>query len=414
MKKRFLMAIAFFALVATVLVTAVFATEIIDSGTCGANLTWELDSYGVLTISGTGAMDNYSDTENPWRSHRSSIKTVVISVGVTSIGDFAFNSCENLINFTIPNSVISIGKYAFCGCNFISLTIPDNVTSIGDSAFASCQNLESVTIGAGVTTINDYLFAYNSNFKSVTIPINVTSIKRSAFTRVAKDFVIYGSEGSTAEMFATENCFVFVALDDVSEPKISFTITSTIAKPSETINLSLNVSSEVESNSIILYELTYDSDILTFVGFTDTEPMTEKCILSAFDSENTRTITLALETSEVLVGEICKLRFTVNENATDCMTAVSMTSLVKCDATEIASEVNEATVTIRTYTLGDINMDEIADVRDALLLFQYSMLPDIFPISYRGNIDFNNDDSIDLRDALKLFQYSMFPEMYPL
>lgn len=88
------------------------------SGTCGDNLTWDF-ANGVLTISGTGAMTNYSSSSSsraPWYDYRSSIKSVVIEEGVTSIGNYAFNACSGLTSVTIPNSVTSIGSSAFYGC----------------------------------------------------------------------------------------------------------------------------------------------------------------------------------------------------------------------------------------------------------------------------------------------------------
>ena len=87
------------------------------SGTCGYNLTWTyVESTGTLTISGTGAMKNYSynSPKAPWSSY--SIKKVILENGITSIGNYAFRDCSSLASVTIPNSVTSIGNYAFEGC----------------------------------------------------------------------------------------------------------------------------------------------------------------------------------------------------------------------------------------------------------------------------------------------------------
>ena len=155
-----------------------------ESGTCGENLTWDLTN-GVLTISGTGLMTNYSDLSSnraPWYSSRSSITSVIISDGVTSIGDYTFNTCTGLTSVTIPNSVTSIGDYAFYRCSGLtSVTIPNGVTSIGDYAFQYCTGLTSVTISNSVTSIGDYAFSRCSGLTSVTIPNSVTSIGDYAF-----------------------------------------------------------------------------------------------------------------------------------------------------------------------------------------------------------------------------------------
>ena len=120
------------------------------TGTCGENVTYSLDSStGELTISGTGKMDdyqNYDDGFSPF-FYNHDIKTITINSGVTSIGDGAFESCENLTSVTIPDSVTSIGWGAFVGCaSLISVTISDNVTSIGDSAFYDCTSLASISV----------------------------------------------------------------------------------------------------------------------------------------------------------------------------------------------------------------------------------------------------------------------------
>ena len=112
------------------------AADIVASGTCGANLTWTLDSNGLLEISGTGTMSNYFDSRAPWYSQRSSIKTVKINSGVTSIGDLAFWYCSSLTSAMISDSVTIIGRQAFYECTSLtSVTIPDRVTSIGSYAF---------------------------------------------------------------------------------------------------------------------------------------------------------------------------------------------------------------------------------------------------------------------------------------
>ena len=85
-------------------------------------------------------------------------------------------------NFIIPDSVTSIGDYAFSGCEFLhSVTIPDSVTSIGDRAFEGCTSLQSVTIPDSVTSIGNRAFLHCWSLHSVTIPNSVTGIGDGAF-----------------------------------------------------------------------------------------------------------------------------------------------------------------------------------------------------------------------------------------
>ncbi len=172
-----------------------------SSGTTG-NCTWTLNN-GALTISGNGAMGDYSSYSSlPWGSN---IKTVIIENGVTSIGDNAFFGCTGLTSITIPHSVTSIGGYVFYGCTGLkSITIPNSATSIGESAFYGCTGLTSITIPNSVTSIGYYAFEGCTGLKSVilsngvmcigyhmfydctsltsvTIPNSVTSIDEGAF-----------------------------------------------------------------------------------------------------------------------------------------------------------------------------------------------------------------------------------------
>ena len=164
--------------------------EIIASGTCGANLTWTMDDEGTLTIFGTGDMFNFGYQGSPWNNIHDSIRSIVISEGVTSIGDNAFYSCNSLTSITIPDSVTSIGGGAFEECDSLtSITIPGSVTSMGRFAFSNCSNLKTAgPIGGGYNIefgwqegIPAYAFDSCYSMTSVTIPDSVTSIGRSSF-----------------------------------------------------------------------------------------------------------------------------------------------------------------------------------------------------------------------------------------
>ena len=131
------------------------------SGSCGTNATWEYDS-GTLTISGTGAMEDYSDASinTPWKDYTASITSVIIEDGITHVGNFAFNLCTGLTNVTIGNDVMTIGNGAFDNCTnngLTSLYIPDNVESIGIFAFSN-NHLKYVCLGSGLTSIGNYAF----------------------------------------------------------------------------------------------------------------------------------------------------------------------------------------------------------------------------------------------------------------
>ncbi|MCD7853130.1 MAG: leucine-rich repeat domain-containing protein [Oscillospiraceae bacterium] len=164
------------------------------SGTCGDNLTWEW-KYPVLTISGTGDMEDYSatllggyngylTTSAPWNYLLWVATTIIIEDGVTSIGDYAFYDpyYHNLTTVTLGDDITSIGDHAFACCSELTeIEIPDGVISIGNSAFSGCSELSSVTIPNSVTSIGSGAFEMCSSLTSITIPNSVTSIGSGAF-----------------------------------------------------------------------------------------------------------------------------------------------------------------------------------------------------------------------------------------
>ena len=156
----------------------------IAHGTCGDNLTWVLTEDGTLTISGSGEMENYTDSSvAPWYSNRTKILSAVVEPGVESVGNYAFYACLKLASVSLPGGVKSIGESAFQDCaKLTAVEIPEGVTSIGSDAFSGCSSLTSVTIPDSVTSIDGYTFYGCSGLTSVTIPESVTSIGNSAFS----------------------------------------------------------------------------------------------------------------------------------------------------------------------------------------------------------------------------------------
>ena len=172
MRKRLLSFVLAALMIASLLPATALAADIVASGTCGAegdgsNLTWTLDSEGVLTISGSGDMHDYVYS-SPWHENGNQIRSVLMENGVTGIGNFAFFECISLTSMTIPDSVTCIGNCAFKDCSSLaSVTIPDSVASIGVYAFCGCTSLKSVTIPDSVTSIGDYAFGFCTSLTGI-------------------------------------------------------------------------------------------------------------------------------------------------------------------------------------------------------------------------------------------------------
>ena len=124
-------------------------------GTCGTELTWKL-SDGILTITGTGSMTNWTSySVAPWDSYKDSIMSVVIDSGVTSVGSYAFNNCSALETISLPEGLTSIGNNAFQDCSSLAtVKLPESLETIGNYAFRYCTSLEEVRIPSGVTSVS--------------------------------------------------------------------------------------------------------------------------------------------------------------------------------------------------------------------------------------------------------------------
>ena len=110
------------------------------------------------------------------------LNTMVLPYGLISIGDGAFESCEELAEVVIPEGVISIGQAAFYGCKSLTrITVPDSVASIGKDSFAYCECLVSVKMGEKLTVIANGAFSHCLSLRSIVLPAGVTDIGTEAF-----------------------------------------------------------------------------------------------------------------------------------------------------------------------------------------------------------------------------------------
>ncbi len=187
------------------------------SGTCGESVSWKLEG-GVLTISGTGEIDDYANARPPWYNYHSSITNAIIKPGVTRIGVYAFYNCTSMWRIEIPDTVTTIGRSAFTFCESLgTVQIPNSVVGIGDSAFSYCSGLEYITIPDSVTRIGRYAFDHCFRMTRIIIPASVTSIGNDAFNSCSR-LTVYGSRGSYIEDYADEYGLSFADLASLPTP----------------------------------------------------------------------------------------------------------------------------------------------------------------------------------------------------
>ena len=227
MKKQALSLLLALCLLLALVPVSASAAETVDSGTCGDNLTWTLDSDGLLTIRGTGAMADYQNSQDPvtekfrttapWGTHYQDIKALVVEDGVTFIGDNAFYGCSSLTDVTLPDSVTSLSSHAFANCTALTeITLPKDLTAIGASAFVGCSALKKIALPQGITTLERYTFYRCASLADVTLPEGLQFIGYSAFQECVSltELALPESLTSIGEC-AFEGC---TALADVALP----------------------------------------------------------------------------------------------------------------------------------------------------------------------------------------------------
>ena len=154
---------------------------------CGLNAYYSYNERTQeMTIYGTGNMYDYEHHSLPVSAspfyHNTSMRSLIVKDGVTSIGNDTFMSCSALTTVTLPQSVTSIGKYAFDGCKKLeTVNLSEGLTVIGRFAFQYCESLKEIIIPNSVKTIEDQAFL-KCNLKNIILSENLISIGKSAFT----------------------------------------------------------------------------------------------------------------------------------------------------------------------------------------------------------------------------------------
>jgi len=198
-KKKLLSLMLSVILIIAVIPFGAFTVSAATSGKCGDNLTWKynLSTY-ALTISGAGPMDNYFSSA-PWNSYRSSIKTVIINDGVTSIGDCSFTHFTELTSITLPDKIESIGNSSFSYCSKLTnIAIGNEVKIIGQHAFYCCNKLKSITIPNSVNSIGDLAFFNCSELENIVVENNNTEYfsEGNCLIKIATKKLVLGCKNS--------------------------------------------------------------------------------------------------------------------------------------------------------------------------------------------------------------------------
>lgn len=192
------------------------ASEVEASGECSgmnSSVFWSLTSDGTLTISGVGEMREYKKGYMlpPWCS-RHDIHTVIVEEGITQISSVAFYGLKNATTFSLPNSLVSIGRdgfysYVFQRCeNLETITLPDNLMHLGANAFQECFSLKSIRIPDGIVSIESEVFSSCHALEEVTLPANLENIYYGAFNGAALKEISFPETLKSIGNYAFAHC----------------------------------------------------------------------------------------------------------------------------------------------------------------------------------------------------------------
>lgn len=184
------------------------SSDISISGNCGENITWVLsgtENSLVLTISGSGPMNNYTIDDIPWSAYSTSITSVIIEGDITSLGSYAFYSLSSISQVSLPDTIEAINDYCFANCpSLTTINIPNSVSVIGDNVFTGCglteityagneEEWNSIDIGQG----NEVLSSVNFHtIKEVTPVIELSSTSFTYNGEVQKPELVVKVEGT--------------------------------------------------------------------------------------------------------------------------------------------------------------------------------------------------------------------------
>lgn len=203
---------------------------------------------------------------------------------------------------------------------------------------------------------------------------------------------------------------------------VSYTVSSETVAAGEQFDITVGFNG---LENAVCYVVHLDDESLASSGavFVDVKEIGEnKAAVFAPDPTDANDVGAAYPSAVVLDGEYVKYTFQVPEGtAIGSVISFTFKSLAYNESNKEITQSKETAVSVTVgenagsaEKPGDVNLNGSVDIGDAILIFMHSMLPNSYPISYTGSIDFNKDNSVDIGDAILLFMHSMLPDNYPI
>ncbi len=359
-----------------------------------------LEIGDTQTLTATITPSNATDKTVTWTSSNPSVASV--SNGVIT--------AKAVGTATITVKTTDGSKTATCTVTVKTPTVSVAGISLNKSA-ATLEIDETVTLLETLTPSN----ATNKNVTWTSSDNSVATVSNGTVTAVGEGTAIITVR--TVDGNKTATCTVTVTKPEAEEPdlntKAAVTLSSETGRAGDKVSVIVSLETDELINTIGISGITYDKSVLTFDSFTQYDEVKDISVLSSFD-KNTMAVAIALAEPQKFSGNLFEINFIINENAVDGKEEIEVSSVIKLDSTELAVKNIAGSVTVVSELLGDINHDDYVDMNDAVLLLQHSLFSDIYPLEYKGSVDFTKDGYVDMNDAVLLLQYSLFPDLYPI
>ena len=374
------------------------------SGTCGENTAWNLTG-GTLTVSGTGAMEDYSSANGqPWHAYGDLISSVVVEGTVSHIGAYSFYGLDNLISITVEDGVESIAGHSMKYCkNLASVTIPASVTEMGVQTFYGSELLTTAgPMGGGydvefgwTEAIPVHAFDSMVQLVSVELPDTLVSIGDSAFL----------------------DCFALTSIDlpqglvSIGKRAFEETALTSVVLPDSVTAIGSEAFQYVPMTELVLSK---NLTAIPYAAFSGCDALTAVTVPASVTEIGNK----AFENCAVL-AEIT-FEGAAPAMSQDTFGSVTATAYYPAGDASWTEEVRQSyggAVTWISYgeesiIPGDVDGDGVLNDEDVAQLLWHTLFPDAYPIS--GSADFNGDGMVDDQDVAYLLWHTLFPDAYPL
>ncbi len=353
-----------------------------------------LDIGATETLTATVVPSNATNKTVTWISSNSSVASVSNGVITAKAAGTA----------TITVKTADANKTATCTVTVKTPTVA--VTGVSLNKIATTLTVgDTETLTATVTPNN----ATNKTVTWTSSNTNIASVSNGVITAKAAGTATITVK--TADGNKTATCVVTVNEQPIVATDVIYTISSTSAKPGDSVEVTLSVASDVVVNGLLLDNLTYDKNVFEFVEFADYGDLITTSALGAngVDSAN-GVISLGYTEAVKPNGQICVIKFCVKDTAEDGEFIIGIDGMASAGGKKLSSRVDGGKITISKWVSGDFDSDEKLDMKDVVHFMNWINFSwtGKYPMVYDGDKDFNKDGNVDMKDVVYFMNWVNF------